>query len=119
MATYFKSCDGVVLVFDLGNEKSWENIKNIWYSMATKRAPNACFMLLGAKKDMEITVNLSDIDKWAQKRGIYFVQTSALTGENIEQAFFTFAALIDFSSSDRPNLLSSFATSHSSGRNRT
>jgi len=27
--------------------------------------------------------------------------------------------LIDFSSSDRPNLMSSFATSYSSGRNRT
>lgn len=66
MATYFKSCDGVVLVFDLGNEKSWESIKSIWYGMAKKRAPNARFMLLGAKKDMEIRVNLEDVNKWAQ-----------------------------------------------------
>lgn len=106
-------------MFDLGSEKSWESVKNTWYSMATKRAPTACFMLLGAKKDMEVRVNLDDVNKWAKKHKIYFVQTSAMTGENIEQAFFTFAALIDFSGSDRPNLLSSFATSQSSGRNRT
>lgn len=27
VATYFKSCDGVLLVFDLANKKSWEGIK--------------------------------------------------------------------------------------------
>lgn len=52
VATYFKSCDGVVLVFDCNNKDSWESIKNVWYDMAAKRVPDARFMLLGAKKDL-------------------------------------------------------------------
>ena len=52
VATYFKSCQGVILVFDLSNGESWENIKNIWYELAIKRAPTANYLLLGNKKDL-------------------------------------------------------------------
>jgi small GTP-binding protein len=31
VATYFKSCQGVVLVFDMSEPESWENIKHVWY----------------------------------------------------------------------------------------
>lgn len=31
VATYFKSCQGVVLIFDLSSSESWHNVKNIWY----------------------------------------------------------------------------------------
>ncbi len=64
VGTYFKSCQGVVLVFDMSIPKSWESIKNVWYEMAIKRAPTACFILLGAKKDLEVAVDLSDINQW-------------------------------------------------------
>jgi Ras-related protein Rab-1A len=52
VATYFKSCQGVVLVFDLSNRESWDNIRQVWYELAFKRAPNANYLLLGNKKDL-------------------------------------------------------------------
>jgi small GTP-binding protein len=52
VATYFKSCQGVVLVFDLTSPASWENIKEVWYEMAFRRAPKAKYLLLGNKKDL-------------------------------------------------------------------
>ena len=116
VATYFKSCDGVVLVLDLGSAKSWESVKTVWYEMAVKRAPNACFMLLGAKKDQEVKVDLEDVNTWCKQKGIYFIQTSAMAGENVHAAFFTLAALIDCSKGNQPSMVSSFATSNSSGR---
>ncbi len=95
VATYFKSCDGVILVFDLSNPKSWESIKTVWHDMAMKRVPNACFMLFGTKKDLGVEVDLAEVNGWCAAKGIYFIQTSAKTGQSIEQAFFTLAALID------------------------
>jgi hypothetical protein len=83
--------------------------------MAIKRVPNAYFMMLGAKKDCEVKVDLEEVNKWCARKSIFFVQTSAATGENIEPAFFTLAALIDCAKGDKPNVMSSFATS-SSGR---
>ncbi len=83
VATYFKSCDGVLLVFDLSNSKSWEGIKNVWFEMAMKRIPTARYMLLGTKSDLETSVDLREVNKWCSDKGIYFIKTSAKTGENI------------------------------------
>lgn len=63
--------------------------------MAQKRVPNANYMLLGSKKDLGIQVDLKEVNKWCAEKGVYFIQTSAKTGENIEQAFFTLAAFIN------------------------
>ena len=87
--------------------------------MAVKRVPNAKYMLLGAKSDLEGKVDCGEVEKWSGERGIYFVKTSAITGNNIEQAFFTFSALIDCEKGDKLSTMSSFACSYSSGPNRT
>ena len=42
-----------------------------------------------------------------------------MTGENIEQAFFTLAVLIDCDQGNKPNPMSSFASSYSSRFYRT
>ena len=33
----------------------------VWYDMAAKRVPNARYMLLGAKSDLEVTVNIEEV----------------------------------------------------------
>lgn len=48
--------------------------------MAEKRVPNANYMLLGSKKDLEAQVDLKEVNKWCTEKGIYFIQTSAKTG---------------------------------------
>ena len=72
-----------MMVFDLSSNKSWESIKNIWHDMAVKRVPSACYLLLGSKKDLETNVDLGEVNKWCAEKGIYFIQTSAKTGEHI------------------------------------
>jgi hypothetical protein len=39
-------------VFDLTNPASWENVREVWYDMAFRRAPKAKYLLLGNKKDL-------------------------------------------------------------------
>ena len=87
--------------------------------MAMKRVPLANFMLLGSKKDLKTEVDLSQVNKWCAEKGIYFIQTSAKTGENVEQAFFTLAALIDCKKDSLSQVYTSFASSYSSGYLKT
>lgn len=58
VATYFKSCQGVVMVYDQSNPASWQNLKDVWYDMAYKRAPTANFVVLANKKDLTRAVPL-------------------------------------------------------------
>lgn len=95
VATYFKSCEGVILIFDQSDPLSWNNIRDVWHDLAFKRASNATYLLLGNKSDLPCLVDLSEVNKWCKERGVYFIQTCALSGENITQAFFTLSALID------------------------
>ena len=62
---------------------------------------------------------MQEVEKWAASKGIYFVKTSSITGENIEQSFFTLASFIDIERAGKPKVMSSFACSYSSGPNKT
>jgi len=107
------------MVFDLSSKKSWEGIKQTWYEMAIKRVPHANYMLLGSKKDLSCDVDLAEVGRWCAERGIYFIQTSAKTGEHVSQAFFTLAALIDCRKESSEQVYASFANSYSSGSLKT
>lgn len=52
IATYFKSCQGVFFVFDLGNRASWSSIQTVWFEMASTYSPTASFLLIGNKTDI-------------------------------------------------------------------
>ncbi len=55
-----------MLVFDISDPASWENLKNVWYEMAFKRVPNANYLVLGNKKDLARNVDLEDIQRWCK-----------------------------------------------------
>lgn len=59
IGAYFNNCDGIVLVFDLSEPKSWQAIKDGWYTLALAKAPGSYFLLLGNKKDRGVQVDLN------------------------------------------------------------
>ncbi|MFX1438103.1 MAG: GTP-binding protein, partial [Promethearchaeota archaeon] len=94
--TYYNGAQAAFIVFDLTNDRSFENIIN-WFNELIQFIDNKSLpvIIIGNKKDLAIKrkINKEDALKLtkslneASKTNILYLETSALTGENIEDAF--------------------------------
>ncbi|CAJ0583487.1 unnamed protein product, partial [Mesorhabditis spiculigera] len=92
--SYYHSAHGVMCVYDLTNEKSFENLENYWIKEIQRHAPqNAVLMLVGNKADLEEErkVDFERAERLASKLGVSLYEVSAKTGINCEEAFVTLA----------------------------
>ncbi|MFX1572519.1 MAG: Rab family GTPase [Promethearchaeota archaeon] len=93
--SFFEGANGALLVFDLTRWHTFEEL-NDWYSDLQEYAgKNTPFILLGNKVDMiqeeNKTYNKESANFFAKKKKTYFVETSAKTGENVEDVFLNLA----------------------------
>jgi len=90
---YYRGAMGILLVYDVTNERSFNNIRN-WFSNIEQHASEGVNkILIGNKCDW---VEKSEIPKeqgqaLADEFGIKFLETSAKANINVEEAFFTLA----------------------------
>ena len=97
---FYDGAKGILLVFDLTRQDTFHSIKS-WYQDIKnniKQDTEPITVLCGNKKDLEDLrmVTLEDGNNLANELNIKFLETSALTGENIDQAFHYIATkLID------------------------
>ena len=92
-ANYIKKANGILLVYDITNKDSFENI-NIWAQEIKDKSESIDerpIVLIGNKLDLEEErcINKEQGEKFAEKYcngGIKFYETSCKTGENIEKA---------------------------------
>ncbi|XP_053448482.1 ras-related protein Rab-13 isoform X3 [Nycticebus coucang] len=84
---------GIILVYDITDEKSFENIQNWMKSIKEHASAGVERLLLGNKCDMEAKrrVQKEQADKLAQKHGIRFFETSAKSSMNVAEAFSSLA----------------------------
>ena len=85
-----KSADGVLVVFDLTDEDSFEKV-SYWIEQVRNLRPNIPIILIGNKSDLveERKVTQEKIDEKKEKYNLDYMQTSALSGENINESFQT------------------------------
>jgi GTPase SAR1 family protein len=95
---------GICLVFDLTNRDSFSGIR--FYADQLKRLANPTqlanpfdarmFVLVGTKSDMieERQVGVKEARKLADEFGVQYFETSAKTGQGVEQMFLTLASMI-------------------------
>lgn len=86
---FYKRANGSLLVFDLTNPISFDNLEN-WIEEAQEVTGDIPTVLVGNKKDLEHLIQLNMIEKvknFAKSKGLEFVFTSARNGENVEEAF--------------------------------
>ena len=86
---YYKGADGIVLVYDVTEESSYEKIKD-WMAqiLSNTQRDEIGLVLLGNKCDMEPrTVTEEQGNKMAEELEISYFETSALTGQGIREAF--------------------------------
>ncbi|XP_044847948.1 ras-related protein Rab-13 isoform X1 [Mauremys mutica] len=96
---YYRGAMGIILVYDITDEKSFENIQN-WMksikeicSLLQNASAGVERLLLGNKCDMETRrkVQRERAEKLAKEHGIRFFETSAKSSVNVEEAFNTLA----------------------------
>lgn len=90
--SYYRNSVGGLLVFDLGNRKSFENVQQ-WHAEVSERVQpyTVLFVLVGHKSDRdkagERAVNRTEAEKLASQLGAPYIEASAKTGHNVKETF--------------------------------
>lgn len=90
---YYRGAMGIMLVYDITNEKSFENIKNWIRNIEENASADVEKMLLGNKCELneKRQVSRERGEALAIEYGIKFMETSAKASINVEEAFYTLA----------------------------
>ncbi|KAJ2746752.1 AdoMet-dependent rRNA methyltransferase spb1 [Coemansia sp. BCRC 34301] len=105
---YYRGAMGILLVYDVTDERSFNNIEN-WYKNVEHYASEGVNkILIGNKCDIEGSraVSKESGQKLADELGIKFLETSAKSNTNVDEAFITLARDIKerlLDSADQPD----------------
>jgi small GTP-binding protein len=87
---YFKGSNGAIGVFDVTSQESLLKIPG-WVSSIKKAVGNIPMILIGNKIDLERKVTTEEGQELADRLGCEYIETSAKTGEGVEEAFLAIA----------------------------
>lgn len=90
---YYRGAMGIMLVYDVSNLKSFENISNWIRNIEMHATQDVELMILGNKCDIadKRQITKEKGEQLALQHSIKFLETSAKANINIEEAFFTLA----------------------------
>ncbi|AYV78944.1 MAG: Ras-related protein Rab-1A, partial [Edafosvirus sp.] len=91
---YYRGSDGIIFVYDVTSPDSFNNIQQWIEDVTHQVGPNITKLLIGNKADLFELRQVKDVDaqNYADKLGILFIETSAKTSTNIDNAFITIAS---------------------------
>lgn len=90
---YYRGAMGILLVFDVTDQKSFENVRT-WHANIEQHASEGVSkILIGNKSDWEEkrAVSTEQGEELAKELGIPYIETSAKSNANVEEAFFNLA----------------------------
>ncbi|XP_057979645.1 ras-related protein RABA3-like [Malania oleifera] len=88
-SAYYRGALGAMLVFDITRRQSFDHVAR-WVEELRGHADNSIvIMLIGNKADLvdSRAVPTADAVEFAEDQGLFFSETSALSGDNVETAF--------------------------------
>ena len=86
---FFHSANGVFFVFDITNEKSFENL-NKWMEDVKENSPKDCkYIIVGNKSDLsdQRTISTFEIDNFVKEKKSSYFEVSAKNDEGLNDAF--------------------------------
>jgi len=94
--TYFRGAHGVILVYDVTDQKTFTQIGDYWLNEVYNNAPeNAVLMIVGNKCDLSNrAVQTKQGKDFAQAKEALFLETSAKEDTNVSKAFVSLAETI-------------------------
>ncbi|XP_065897378.1 ras-related protein Rab-8B-like [Dysidea avara] len=86
MPMYYRSAAGVLLVYDITNELSFEDVRSIVRDIK-QEAYSAVLMVVGNKCDLENArvVSREEAESFAEQNGCKFIETSACDNVNVHE----------------------------------
>ena len=90
-SAYYKGAKGVIIVYDICRQKSFEDVDNWIDDFKSKADEDAVILLIGNKNDLDDKreVRKEEAETKAQKNKFAFMETSAKDNNNVEKAFET------------------------------
>ena len=88
---YFHGCNGFILVYDITNKKSFDQLKG-WMNDAKEKMDEGCKMIVvGNKKDCEDERAIGEdvLKEFGEKNNVATMEVSAKTNEGIDSIFNT------------------------------
>lgn len=87
--SYYRGATGALLAFDITRRATFEHVITWLSDLRTHADPNIAVALVGNKADLAETrqVSTEEAQQWADENGVLFVEASAKTGDNVEEAF--------------------------------
>jgi small GTP-binding protein len=86
---YYRGASLVIIMFAVDSQECFEKVDS-WIVTAKRECPSAKFLLIGNKTDIEKrTVSTTKGEDKAKQYGIMYAETSAKTGEGVNDAFQT------------------------------
>jgi Ras-related protein Rab-1A len=92
-SAYYRGADGIIMVYDTTSSDSFDHV-NDWLKEVNRYASEGtCKLLVGNKCDRtaDRAVTTEQAKEFADDLGVAFLETSAKTAKNVEEAFLTMA----------------------------
>ncbi len=93
---FYEGADGMLLVFDLTQDRTFHHVAD-WYRDVKKfLKKDLCGLIIGNKSDLIDQKQISEeqIQELAQELNLQYIEASALTGKNIDEAFYQLGDLM-------------------------
>ena len=77
------------MVYDITRRSTYNHLSSWLTDTKNLTNPSTVIFLIGNKSDLESTreVTYEEAKKFADENGLMFAETSAMTGQNVEEAF--------------------------------
>ncbi|XP_069041543.1 ras-related protein Rab-25b [Lepisosteus oculatus] len=88
-SAYYRGAVGALLVYDISKHLTYESVERWLKELYDHADPHIVVMLVGNKTDLSSlrAVPTEEARDFAEKRGLLFMETSALESTNVETAF--------------------------------
>ncbi|MEE9377129.1 MAG: GTP-binding protein [Candidatus Lokiarchaeia archaeon] len=93
---YYRGSLGALLIFDLTNAGSFDHLPQWIEEVRANVKTEIPLLLVGNKSDLvaQRTVSLEEINNFTSKFNLYYMETSAKTGEGVGDCFYILACLM-------------------------
>jgi len=94
--SYYRGAAGALMVYDVTRRSTFNHLTSWLTDARNLTSPNTVIIMIGNKTDLskQREVTFEEASKFGEENGLLFLETSAKSGENVEEAFLKTSRII-------------------------